>query len=279
MRGERPIAVICAMEWELAHLRRALAGGRDDRAGGVCAYLTSRGEQSLVLAFCGMGMVSAAAGTQATISQYQPRAVLNYGCVGAHRPALLPGDLIVGTRVIASQSLREAPDGQLTYAGMYYLADGHQQRTQAVEADPALLAVARQVAEHAPAQPEPWPLALGWPETAPHRPPQVVFGTITSADRWHRSPASIAALVERYDSLCEDMEAAAIGLVCHSQGVPFLSVKDVSNNELLRPTHSGAAMLDELGREQVARRAAAFSLAVLEALTGSATRGPTGSGG
>jgi adenosylhomocysteine nucleosidase len=270
MRGERPIAVVCAMAWELAHLRRALPGGHDDRAGGVCAYLTSLGEQSLVLAYCGMGMVSAAAGTQATISQYHPRAVLNYGCVGAHRPELLPGDLIVGTRVISSQSLQETPDGHLTYAGMHYLADGQQRRTQAVEADPALLAVVRQVAARTAVQPEPWPLALGWPATVPHRPPQVVFGTITSADRWHRSPQSIAALVERYDSLCEDMEAAAIGLVCQSQGVPFLSLKDVSNNELLRPTLSGAAMLDELGREQVARRAAAFTLAVLEALTGSA---------
>jgi len=267
------------MEWELAHLRRALPGGHDDRSGGVCAYLTSLGEQSLVLAFCGMGMVSAAAGTQAAISHYHPRAVLNYGCVGAHRPDLLPGDLIVGTRVIASQSLRETPDGELAYAGMYYLADGQQRRTQAVEADPALLGLARQVAAHAPAEPEPWPLELGWPATVAHRPPRVVFGTVTSADRWHRSPASIAALVERYDSLCEDMEAAAIGLVCASQGVPFLSLKDVSNNELLRPTLSGAAMLDELGRDQIARRAAAFTLAVLEALSGSDGRGLTGSSG
>ena len=61
------------------------------------------------------------------------------------------------------------------------------------------------------------------------------------------------------------MEAAAIGLVCASELMPFISIKDISNNELLRPTLGGQAMLSELGAEQVARRAAAFTLAVARA--------------
>ena len=86
-----------------------------------------------------------------------------------------------------------------------------------------------------------------------------------SADRWNRSPETIAALVARHGSLCEDMEAAAIGLVCASQHTPFISIKDISNNELLLSTVDGQAMLTELGADQVARRAAAFTLAVTRA--------------
>jgi nucleoside phosphorylase len=95
----------------------------------------------------------------------------------------------------------------------------------------------------------------------------VAFGTVVSADRWNRTPASIGALVTRHESYCEDMEAAAIGLVCASHGVPFLSIKDISNNELLRATSDGQAMLDELGADQLARRAAAFTLSVVRTLS------------
>src|ERR1051326_8182527 len=51
------------------------------------------------------------------------------------------------------------------------------------------------------------------------------------------------------------MEAAAIAQVCASAPVPFLSVKDISNNELLRGTTSGQAMLEEVGVQQLPRRA------------------------
>jgi adenosylhomocysteine nucleosidase len=261
------IAVVCAMDWELAHLRQALPAGLDEWHAGACFHRVQLGHASLVLTVCGMGMVSAAAGTQATVAAYQPRAVLNYGCAGAHRAELLPGDVVVGTRVVAYDSVRETAEGEPQYGGMHYLVRGQQCRTDALPADANLLAVAQQVADALTERHEPWPLTLGWPAGTPHRTPRAVFGTIASADRWNRSPASIAAIVDRHDSWCEDMEAAAIGLVCASHDVPFLSIKDVSNNELLRPTPSGQAMLAELGVDQIARRAAAFTLAVLRALT------------
>jgi nucleoside phosphorylase len=253
------------MDWELAHLKGALPTPAAEWHHGHLAYLSRIGQRPVVLAACGMGMVSAAAGAQALISQYAPRAIFNYGCVGAHRPELQLGDLVVAERLVAADCLNEQPDGQLRYRGMTYLEAGEMRRTDALAADPDLLALARRAAEELAEQHEPWPPQLGWPLEVPHRSPRVAFGTLTSADRWNRSPASIAALVARHDSLCEDMEAAAIALVCASQSVPFLAVKDVSNNELRRPTQSGAAMLAELGADQIARRAAAFTLAILQA--------------
>jgi nucleoside phosphorylase len=194
-------AVICAMDWELAHLRAALPAPSEDWHAGHLAYLSQLGQQPVVLAACGMGMVSAAAGTQAVISRYAPRAVFNYGCVGAHRLELQLGDLVVATRLVAADCLTEQPDGQLRYRGMTYLEAGEMRRTEALATDPRLLALARRVADDLAEQHEPWPLHLGWPADVPHRPPRVAFGTVVSADRWNRSPASIAALVARHDSL------------------------------------------------------------------------------
>src|SRR5262249_28519844 len=141
-----------------------------------------------------------------------------------------------------------------------------QRHVSALAADANLLAAARRVAEAHVDRHEPWPAELGWPEGVAHPAPRVAFGTVASADRWNRTARSIAAIAEAHDSLCEDMEAAAIALVCASNGVPFLTIKDISNNELLRATRDGAALMDELGVDQVARRAAAFTLAVVREL-------------
>jgi len=173
---------------------------------------------------------------------------------------------VVGTSVIAYDSVRETPEGEARYGGMFYLEGSEQRHVSALFADDALLGAARRVAEAHMERHEPWPAALGWPEGVAHRAPRVAFGRVASADRWNRTARSIAAIAEAHDSQCEDMEAAAIALVCASHGVPFLTIKDISNNELLRATRDGATLMDELGIDQVARRAAAFTLEVVREL-------------
>jgi adenosylhomocysteine nucleosidase len=262
----RPIAIICALDWELAHLRGLLPDGpTEDWHDGHLAFLGQVGEQPLVLAACGMGMVSAAAGTQYVISRYAPRALLNYGCAGAHRADLLPGDVVVATDLVAYDNVRETPTGEALYCGMSYLESADPRRIDAVPADHRLLQAAERAADAFIDAHEPWPVTLGWPDTVTHRSPRVAFGTVVSADRWNRSPTTIAGLVERHGSQCEDMEAAAIGLICLSEGIPFISIKDISNNELLQPTVDGRALLADVGVDQIARRAAAFTLAVVRA--------------
>jgi adenosylhomocysteine nucleosidase len=243
------------MEWELAHLR------------GQVAQMPAGGDNAsdIVAVVSGMGMVSAAAAAQDTITRYAPRAIVNYGCAGAHRADLLPGDLVVGEYVVAYDNYRETPDGALEYGGMHYRANGEQRRVDRLACDAGLVLAARRAAQAIGDGHEAWPADLGWPTSVAHRLPRIFFGTVASADRWNRAPSTIAALVARHDSWCEDMEAAAIGLVCVSLGVPFLTIKDISNNELLRSTQSGAAMLEELGADQVARRAAQFTLSLLRA--------------
>ena len=53
---------------------------------------------------------------------------------------------------------------------------------------------------------------------------------------------------QTHHTLCEEMESQAIASVCRTFGVPFLAIKDISNNELHDDTPS--ALLDvseELG--------------------------------
>jgi adenosylhomocysteine nucleosidase len=259
-----PIAVVCALEEELRHLREALPPGHEDTRGGRTHWLTELDGHPVILARCGMGMLSAAAVAESVIGHYGPAAVLNFGCVGAHRRDLLPGDMIVGERVVAYDSIRESADGVETFAGMFYLHRGERRKADYLEADPDLLARALRVAASLEGGHEPWPRTVGWPTEIPHRAPIVVAGTVASADRWNRSPARLALLAERHGSHCEDMEAGAIALTCASHDVPFLTVKDVSNNELLAGsvTESGHVLLEQLAAE-LGRRAGALTLAIL----------------
>ena len=269
MTSERqsPIAVICALEAELGHLRDALPPGREEWRGNRRVWHTELDGQTIVLALCGLGMVSAAAVTESVIGQYQPSAVLNFGCTGAHRADLLPGDMVIGARVVAYDSASHDPDGAETFLGMRYFRRGVQEKALYLPADPDLLERAMRVAAALEGQHEPWPVEIEWPESVPHRSPLLVVGTVASADRWNRMSARIEALARLHDSHCEDMEAAAIAMVCASHDVPFLTVKDISNNELLRVTEVGADFLG-VYRDQLGRRAGAVVLGLLRDLSG-----------
>lgn len=255
-----PIAIICALEQELCHLRAALPPGRAVWHAGRRYEVTAWGERPLVLTRCGIGMLSAAAVTEALIGRWEPTAVLNYGCTGAHRDDLLPGDLVIAARVVAYDNVNVGVAGEEVYSRMRYLRGEVQERADYLLADPALLAAAERAAATLAGRHEPWPPASGWPDAITHRAPRVRVGTVASADRWNRSAARISGLVATHDSACEDMEAAAIALTCASHAVPFLALKGISNNELLRVTEPGAfqALGPELGR-----RAAALTLATL----------------
>ena len=272
--GNLSIAVVCALECELAHLRAATPGAREDWFADRCAWLGRLHGRRVVLSRCGMGMTSAAAVTEAVIDRYRPVAVLNCGCAGAHRADLLPGDIVVADRVVAYDNLREAPDGTLSFGGMHYLHRGVARRVDALEADPELLRLARRAADAMQGTHDPWPVDVGWPADVPHRAPRVAVGTVLSADRWNRAESTIRALASRHDSQCEDMEAAAVGLVCASHDVPFLAIKDIVNNELLRATHSGRALLAEVGEQQLGRRAAALVIGLLRQLPEGAAPAP-----
>jgi adenosylhomocysteine nucleosidase len=258
----QPIAVICALADELDHLRAALPPGRDVWRGNRCTWQTELDGLPLVLALCGLGMTSAAAVAEAVIGQCAPAAVLNFGCTGAHRRELLPGDLVIGAQVVAYDSTTQEPDGTEAFLGMRYLRNGVQERALFLPADPSLLARAVRVATALEGQHEPWPADLEWPADVPHRSPTAIVGTVASADRWNRSPARIEGLVRMHDSHCEDMEAGALALVCASHDIPFVTIKDISNNELLRATDGGADFL-ALYRNQLGRRAGAVVLGIL----------------
>lgn len=258
MPGFRRLAVIVAMRSELQHLPGLPHLPAEPGDGDPWPWITwdQHGLELSALS-CGIGMIRAAAATEAVISRQSPDAVLNFGCTGAHQAHINVGDVVIGTRSVSHTSMVVAPDG----AGRFDLHDGLEAPPAGqtgVASDPHLLALARDAADGW--TPEPW---IGAGTNDP--PPRVHEGVVASADVWTQAHDAIAALAERHLSLCEDMEAAAIATVAALHGIPFLTIKDISNNELQQATvfDPDLAFLPE---SEVGRRAATLLGRVIDCL-------------
>jgi adenosylhomocysteine nucleosidase len=210
------------MESEAVHLRRRLADAREER---LVRWRRTRGRiagRPVDVVVSGIGLVNAAATISALCALERPRAIVNYGCSGAHREDLGPGDVVLGERVVHFSAQIVLPTGERKYMGFDYHVEDVRTQAEWIAADPELLETARRAAAS---------LELPrWPGLDDR--PRVWSGTIASADVWTQHGESIRTLHDLHGSLCEDMEAAAIAQVAAIHGVPFLAVKDISNNEL-----------------------------------------------
>lgn len=261
--------IIVAMETERVHLDDLLPGWEPVESD---VWSTQRNGDVFCIA-CGVGMIAAAAATEHAIATYAPDLVLNFGCTGAHTRDLWPGDVVIGAELVHQGRMRIDADGVINPLPFGFTVPGDTVETDRPQSDPVLV----QLAEHVATSMElpAWPHNLRLPEQ-PDRSPQVHTGTVSSGDVWLQNAALIDAQNERTGSLCEDMEAAAIGQICAMHGVPFLSVKDISNSEF----HSFTAFGGEdpgLPVAEVGKRSAMVVVGVLRALAaaGTARRMPT----
>lgn len=252
------IAIIVAMESERVHLDSLMPGWeRVEHA----VWPTIRNKDVICIT-SGIGMVSAAAATEFAINEYKPTMVMNFGCAGAHDKELFPGDVVIGNRLVHQGRMRFAPNGEIIPLAAGFYVPGEATQVTDVSTDATL----RQLAEEIAAT-----LSLtAWPEAArlpaqTDRTPIVKTGTVSSGDIWLQDESAINAAHERTGSLCEDMEAASIAQICALHGVPFMTVKDISNSELHESTvfdeSTSALHADELGM-----RAAMVIVGVIEKL-------------
>ena len=244
------IAIIIAMESERRHLDSLMPGWETVEH---TVWPTLR-NKDVVCITSGIGMVSAAAATEYAISTYSPTMVMNYGCVGAHTRDLFPGDVVIGERLVHQGRMRFASDGEIIPLEAGFYVPGETKQVTDLSTDPALRQLAEEVASAlifstADEDENEANEGLAWQRAG--GPVSVNTGTVSSGDLWLQSEESIDAANGRTGSLCEDMEAASIAQICALHDVPFLTVKDISNNELHKTTifegSTSELHLDELG--------------------------------
>src|SRR5215204_6900291 len=133
-----PIGVVVAMESELQHLLHRVRPTRELRDGPWLDRFVMAEDVPLIALCSGIGMVNAAAGTEHLIARYTPRAILNYGCAGAHRRDILPGDVIIGDGTVYHGAVHILASGDEFFPGKEYMVTGEVVAATELTTDPGL---------------------------------------------------------------------------------------------------------------------------------------------
>jgi adenosylhomocysteine nucleosidase len=201
--AERPLAVIGAMEEEIAPLRSAAAGAVEEGEGPYRWHRATLDGVPVLLAACGIGKVNAAALTQALLGG-GAAAVVFTGVAGGVDPALCVGDLVVA---------RDALQHDVDVTPLGYAEGQVPGEPPLWVADPGLRDLVAAVAA----------------EVADAEGVRSIVGRVASGDTFVADPARVAVLRERFGASCAEMEGAAVAQVCARWGVPWSIVRSVSD--------------------------------------------------
>lgn len=246
--------IVVAMSSERVHLEPHATAHAVEQVGPWRIDRYTIAEKNIVAVTSGIGIANAAAATEFLIQTEQPEHILNFGCAGAHRRDLIPGDIVIASELINHTQMQILPDGAERYTGIVTETGGEHRTGVELRPDPQLTELARKAAAAHP--PAAWPRELFWPAGVPWRLPAVYIGPVVSADIWTQAHDRLDILHDRHGSLCEDMEAAAVGRIASLHDIPTLVIKDISNNEYLR--ESDISAFSDFPVAEVGKRAAAL---------------------
>ncbi|EOC0417830.1 5'-methylthioadenosine/S-adenosylhomocysteine nucleosidase [Cronobacter sakazakii] len=193
--------IIGAMEEEVTLLRDKIDNRQTLTIAGCEIYTGTLNGVEVALLKSGIGKVSAAMGATLLLEHCKPDVIINTGSAGGLAPSLKVGDIVVSDEV-------RYHDADVTAFGYEY---GQMAGCPAAfKADENLIAAAQETIEK---------LNL-----------HAVRGLVVSGDAFINGSVNLAKIRHNFpQAIAVEMEATAIGHVCHNFGVPFVVVRAISD--------------------------------------------------
>lgn len=193
--------IIGAMEQEITLLRDKIEGLKTLSIAGCEIYTGTLNGTEVALLKSGIGKTSAALGTTLLLHICQPDIVINTGSAGGLASSLKVGDIVVSEEV-------RYHDADVTAFG--YAPGQMAGCPESFVSDEKLISAAEQSIQ-----------ALNL---------HAVRGLIVSGDAFINGAAPLARIRETFPAaIAVEMEATAIGHVCHRFSVPFVVVRAISD--------------------------------------------------
>ena len=234
---KKTIAVVCAMKSEAQPLIDKLADLKEEKAYGFEFYSGRLNENNLIICISGVGMVNMASLVTYAAVKYSPDCFFNYGIIGGY------GDIHKGSLIIIDDCINinstlydAAPQGagtSLSRARLVTFSESLDAEPVVYKSDKDLVTAAEKVASD-----------------------DVIHGRLGSGDMWNKEYDKMMLFYSRYGVCGEDMEGYAMYQAADRFGIPALSLKGVSNNEILGEAYDYSAM----------EKLCAFAYRVLEIL-------------
>ncbi|WP_199699377.1 5'-methylthioadenosine/S-adenosylhomocysteine nucleosidase [Oleomonas cavernae] len=237
------IAVMSAFDAELALLLKAVGDPQQVEIAGIDFTTGTIDGRPVVLFLSGISMVNAAMATQVALDHFTVNSIVFSGIAGGVDPALEIGDVVIPERwgqYLENVLARETPEGwQLPQGMTRKFANFGMIFPQTVriagqgaateerfwfEADPAMLAVARQVSGQ---------VTLEKCATAGRclgrQPRLTVGGNGVSGQSFVDNAAFRAYVFATFQARVLDMESAAVAQVARANGTPFIVFRSLSD--------------------------------------------------
>lgn len=205
------IGLICATDEEFSQVFPHLGARVADQSAGMFKIVEGTlSGKAIVLSCSGTGKVGAASLTQLIIDRYSPEAIINFGTAGSLVNGLVIGDVIVPEKVFqgdvgvvhgggfGSQSINV--DKRLAFALEY-------------TPNPSLFSTAQMVARD-------------WVDSGKN---SVYFNPVVTCDQIILSRDARQDLNKSFGAVAVEMESAAAAHVAANFGVPFLTVRSISD--------------------------------------------------
>ncbi len=210
--GMATIAIIGALEKEVAQIKEELSGAHEAQEAGLTVVNGGLSGLTVVATTAGMGTVNAAAATQHLISKYAPQAVVFSGIAGGLNPKLHINDVVIG------KCLRYLDTDTALIAES---APGLEEFVST----PALVDIAADVLSE-----RGFVNASTNAAVSNEGAKQFLVGTIATGNRFVTGAAMRNDAIEATHADCVGMEGAAIAHVATKNGVDCLVLRAISDN-------------------------------------------------
>jgi adenosylhomocysteine nucleosidase len=210
------MAIVGALDQEISILLDSMKRKREIHKSGLTFFTGKLKSQKVVVMKSGVGKVNASYSTAILLDRFKPSMLIFTGVAGGLHPEALPGDLVIGTRLVQfdfgqidSLGFKVSPFRKLT---------GGRHEELFVSSDSVLV----KLAEKASATVSFLPVS--------NRSPRVFSGPIATGDVFVSQQETANRLFTEFGALATEMEGAAVAHLCRSLGVPFLVIRSCSDN-------------------------------------------------
>lgn len=240
----KPIAIIGAMQQELAGLKQALHNPHSLQLGSRQVTTGTWHGHPVVLALSHIGKVAAATTATALIERFDVTEIIFTGVAGGLAPGVNMGDMVVATEFVQHDM-----DASPLFPPMEVPLYGRAHFPTDVRLTQSLTQAAQDILKN----PGQW-LDLAVLHELHVQSPKVHAGLVVSGDRFVSTSHESQALQQRLPkALAVEMEGAAVAQVCLDYGVPFGAVRTVSDRADDSATHDFSRFIHEVaGRYSLA---------------------------
>ncbi len=240
----KPLAIIGAMQQELAGLKQALQGSHTINLGTRQVTTGTWHGHPVVLALSHIGKVAAATTATALIERFDVTEIIFTGVAGGLMPGVNVGDMVVATEFVQHDM-----DASPLFPPMEVPLYGRAHFPTDLRLTQSLKSAAQDILKN----PGQW-LDIDVLRELHVQAPKMHAGMVISGDRFVSTSAESKALQQRLPkALAVEMEGAAVAQVCFDYGVPFGAVRTISDRADDSATHDFSRFIHEVaGRYSLA---------------------------